>query len=293
MEIQKLKKKLLQEELRRRRKNSKGYRFLIGSGLVLLIAAVGGFIYYVTNLEKILTERYSRAENLVERGEYQRAADLFGDLARRHPTFHLAPQAQFQSGEILNIYLGRYHEAILAYLLVEKNHPHADFSWRAQLQVAEIYKNRLRDYTRAIVTYQKLLDSGTIDGDRVQYEIADTYFRINNFEQARIEFEGLIQKYPQSAFLPEVTYRIAVASSLEGQLKEAEANYRGVIRDWPDSPFAIEAKFGLATVLEEREELMAALQILEELQGQYPNGEALARKMSQIQERIAKKKRAI
>jgi hypothetical protein len=55
----------------------------------------------------------------------------------------------------------------------------------------------------------------------------------------------------------------------------------------------MEARFGLATVLEERDELKAALQILEELKGVYPNAEALAKKTDQVKERINKKKRAV
>ncbi len=62
---------------------------------------------------------------------------------------------------------------------------------------------------------------------------------------------------------------------------------------WPDHLYAVEARFGLANVLEEREELVAALKMLEELEGIYPNAEALAKKTEQVRERIRKKKKAI
>jgi len=176
---------------------------------------------------------------------------------------------------------------------VEKDYPGTELARRAQRQVAEIYKNRLRDFPRAIVAYQKLLDSGAVGGDRIQYEIADTYFRLENFEQARIEFESLLKNYPESPLLPEVQYRIAVTWSLEGRLKEAAKAFRLVPERWPSSAYAIEARFGLATTLEEGEELREALKELVALRGNYPNAEALEKKIAQVEERIRKKKKAI
>jgi TolA-binding protein len=65
------------------------------------------------------------------------------------------------------------------------------------------------------------------------------------------------------------------------------------MQDWPDSSYAIEARFGLAVVLEEQEKLLEALKILEELDGIYPKQDILKKKIDQVRERIAKKKKAI
>ncbi len=123
--------------------------------------------------------------------------------------------------------------------------------------------------------------------------MADCYFRLNNFAQARIEFENLLGNYSYSDLLAEAQYRIAMTYTLEGKLPEAGAAYRLVIEGWPDSPYALEASFGLATVLEEQEELREALKILEELAGIYPKQDILKKKTEQVQERIKKKKKAI
>jgi TolA-binding protein len=127
----------------------------------------------------------------------------------------------------------------------------------------------------------------------MQYEVADCYFRLNNFDQARIEFDSLRKKHPQSPLIAEVQYRIAMTYALEGKLPEAAGAYQLVMERWADSPYALEARFGLATVLEEQEELLEALKILESLAGIYPNQGILERKTVQVRERIAKKKKAI
>lgn len=283
----------MREELKRRRKNSKKHRFAVRGALLILILFFGGLIYYVSQLDKLLADDFGRAEALLEEKRYEQAAEAFHRLYERHPSFELAPQAIYQSAEILNLYLQKYHEAMIAYLLVEKDYPNTELARKAQRQVAEIYKNRLRDYPRAIIAYQKSLDSGAADGDRIQYDVADCYFRLENFEQARIEFESLLKNFPDSPLLPEVGYRIAVTWSLDGQPLQAESAFRRVTERWPDSPYAQEAKFGLATTLEERDELREALALLETLQGSYPNVEAVKKKIEQVQERMRKKKKAI
>jgi TolA-binding protein len=266
---------------------------MVRGALFALILLVGGLGYYIVRLDKMLEEQFARAEAMLERGEYEGAVETFANLHQKHPKSPLAPRALYQSGEILNLYLARYQEALLAYLLLEKDFPQSEQARKAQLKVAEIYKHRLRDYPRAIVAYQKLLDQGAAEGDRLQYEVADAYFRLSNFEQARIEFETLVKQQPDSPLLPEAAYRLAVSASLEGSLVEAERAFRVVASQWPESPFAIEALFGLAAVLEEREELLAALQILQDLDGHYPSSEILAKKIAQVQDRIQKKKKAI
>jgi len=283
----------LREELKRRRRNYKKHGLLVRGVLLALILFFGGLTYYMTHLDEMLTDDYNQAESLLEDKRYEQAIDAFRRIYEKHPSFSQAPQAIFQAGEILNLYQQNYHEAVLAYLLVEKDYPNTEFSRKAQKQVADIYKNRLRDYPRAIVAFQKLLDSGVEDGDRVQYEVADTYFRLENFEQARIEFESLLKNYPASTLVPEVEYRIAVTWSLEGRMKEAEAAFRRVFERWPESTYAPEARYALAKSLEERDELKEALLVLESLQGTYPNTEAVLKKIEQIRERMKKKKKAI
>ena len=81
--------------------------------------------------------------------------------------------------------------------------------------------------------------------------------------------------------------------TLEGKLPEAAAAYRLVTENFSESPYALEASFGLATVLEEQEELVESLKILEELAGKYPKQDILKKKTEQVRERIEKKKKAI
>jgi TolA-binding protein len=291
-EIQKLKKQLLMEELKRQGKAPKK-RLWVLLGLTLLLLVIAGGFWYYSTLQMRLEKTFQEGLTLRQSGKYAEAVELFITLHDEHPAFIRAPQALFQAAEVQDLYLGRYSDALLTFLLLERDFPAAAEVLPARQKVAVLYKYRLNDCRRAIAVYQKILDQPGRENDRLQYEVADCYFRLNNFAQARIEFESLLKNYQQSAMFAEVQYRIAMTYALEGKLPEAAGAYRLVIENWAESPYALEARFGLATVLEEQEELVEALQILEDLAGSYPKQDILERKTAQVRERIEKKKKAI
>lgn len=274
--------------MRRRGKKPRHHRLpLIGA--VLLIALLGGVFWYRANLDGILEKRYRKALAQRDAGDFAGAAEQLHILQAKHPDCEHAAEALFIAAELQHLSLGRYQEALLDYLSLERDYAATPQAIEARRRVAELYKYRLDDQARAISAYQRLLDEGEEDADRLQYEVADSYFRLNNFEQARIEFENLLKQTPASSLAPEVQFRIAVTYALEGNADQAMAAYREVTSRWPQSPYSIEARFGLATVLEERERLRDALVILEELQGSYSNQEALAQRIAHLKGRIDKK----
>ncbi len=287
-----MKKQLLMEELRRQGKAPKTRLWVfLGLAFVLLVAA-GGFWYY-TNLQTRLEETFQKGLVLRQEGQYVEAVKLFEQLHDEYPDFVRVPQALFQAAEVQDLYLGRYSDALLTYLLLERDFPDAAEVVPARKQVAILYKYRLNDCSQAIAVYQKVLDQPDLGNDQLQYEVADCYFRLNNFDQARIEFDSLQKNYPDSGLIAEVQYRIAMTYALEGKLPEAAGAYRLVVERWMESSYALEASFGLATVLEEQEELLEALKILEDLAGIYPKQDILERKTEQVRDRIKKKKKAI
>jgi len=287
-----LKKQLLMEELKRQGKAPKK-RLWVFLGLIFVLLVTAGSFWHYANLQTRLEETFQRGLALRQAGKYVEAVDLFEKLHDEYPNFARSPQSLFQMAEIQDLYLGRYSDALLTYLLLERDFPDAPEVGPARKQVAVLYKYRLNDCSQAIAVYQKVLDQPDPENDLLQYEVADCYFRLNNFDQARIEFDSLFKNYPQSSLIAEVQYRIAMTYALEGKLPEAAGAYRLVIERWADSPYALEASFGLATVLEEQEKLLDALKILEGLAGIYPNQDILERKTAQVRERIEKKKKAI
>lgn len=292
MDIRKLQKKLLKEELKRSRQRSFFWRRGLPGILLVLALFFGGLLYMTNRLESTLEGDFSKAGMAVGEKDYQQAVDYYEGIYRRNPTFHLAGQALFQSAEIKNLYQKRYSEALLDYLSLQKNYPDEyALARNAQLRIAEIYKNRQRDYLRAAAEYRKALELGVDNPDRIQYEIADSYFRQEAYKQAVDAFAELRRNFPQSPLLAEAGYRVATVYSLLGESDAAIESFREVMGRWPTSPYAVEARFGLAAVLEERDNFTEALSLLHSLRGEYNNVEVLNKKIEMLELRIKKKQR--
>jgi len=292
MDIRKLQKKLLKEELKRSRQKSFFWRRGLPGILLVLVLFFGGLLYTTHRLESTLEADFSKAGMAVGARDYQQALDYYEGIYRRNSTFHLAGQALFQSAEIKNLYQKRYPEALLDYLSLQQQYPEEYALVRnAQLRIAEIYKNGQRDYLRAAGEYRKALDLGVENPDRIQYEIADSYFRQEAYNQAVEAFAELRRNYPQSSLLAEAGYRVATVYSLLGESEAAIESFREVMGRWPTSPYAVEARFGLAAVLEERDNFAEALNLLHSLRGEYNNADVLAKKIEMLELRMKKKQR--
>lgn len=292
MDIRKLQKKLLKEELKRSRQRSFFWRRGLPGILLVLVLIFGGLLYSTYRLEESLETDFSLAAVAVGERNYQQALDYYEGIYRRNPTFHLAAQALFQGAEIKNLYQKRYPEALLDYLTLQQKYPDESALVRdSQVRIAEIYKIRQRDYPRAATEYRKALSLGVEHPDQIQYEIADSYFRQEDYPQAVEAFAGLRRDYPHSPLLAEAGYRVATVYSLLGESEAAIQTFREVTERWPTSPYAIEARFGLAAVLEERDNFAEALSLLHSLRGEYPNAEALAKKIEMLELRMKKQRR--
>lgn len=254
---------------------------------------VCGLYAWQINREDAHQALLKRAERLIDKGQYRRAVSQLRSLAEHYPTTESAPRALLLAGDLLLLNLQQDQEALLSFLLLERDYPDTPWCRAARQRVADIYKYRLLDYDRALVAYQKILDSQAPDGERIQYEIADTYFRMRNFEQTRIEFESLLNDYPGSELVPESLYRIASAFFLEENFSNAIPVLQRLRDDHPDNAFALEGTFLLAQIHEERGDLPQALQVLRELEGHYPRESILTQRISRIEQRMKKKYQAI
>lgn len=291
MSLRKLKKELRKQGLGTAKNSRRGIRLvlLILLGCLLTIALSFGYrSYQQTAPERLLNK------GLALEGQRRPAQALtaYERLFRGYSESPQAPEALFRAGRLCRFDLRQDQQALLFFLQLEHDYPESVYVIKAQLEAAELTKYRLQDYAQAIVVYQRLLDQGTEDGDRILYEIADSYFRLNNYAQARIEFDALLERFPESSLRAEVLYRRAGASLLDGQSEIARSGYADLIESFPQSPYAVEAQFSLAEMLEAEEKLTAALKAYRTVKG-YPRQEILREKIRRLEERIAKKKKAL
>lgn len=254
--------------------------------LLLVVAGVGGWLQ---QRGAGPAAEIGRADQALIQGDAEAALSHLQRVYRRYPEAPQAPQALYRAGRLLHRQLHHYREAILLLLQLEDRYPDASQVLPAQQEIGEIYKYRLQDYARAISTYQRLMDAAPADGDRYQYEIADSYFLLGNYEQSRIEFEQLLKRWPQTPRNAEVRLRIGRLYRLEGKDAKAEAVFRRLLTERPDEPSSLEAQLALAGLYEDRGELHQALKLLKELNGRYQPQDLLQQRIEQVRRRLKKR----
>ncbi len=281
----------MKQQNRQRLKTNKSNRWLWSLPLLGLLAAGLWPVYQQhqrSNPERWLNE----AIKLESSGKFAAAQKLYQQLYVNYPQASQAPMALLRSGRIWQLDRQHDQQALLSYLQLEHDYPQSPLVLSAQREAAKLVKYSLRDFSRAIEYYQRLLDADPQAGDEYLYEIADCYFRLDNYNQARIEFDSLLQNYPQSSLGATVLFRKGGLHLLEKQLDQAHHSWQQLLELYPQSDYALQARFNLAKLLEEQSLLQDALQQYQQLDD-FPQQQLLREKIERLKKRIAAKKKAI
>ncbi len=222
------------------------------------------------------------------RGNIDAAEKSYRDIYQHYPRSQEAAEARLRVGKIWQYDRQDGQRALLNYLQLEHDYPDSPLILTAREEAARIVKYTLRDYSRAIEFYQRLLDLNAGQPDRYYYEIADCYFRLENYPQARIELEILLENFPDSPLVPDVLYRKGGVLLLEGRAAAAQKDWRSLIEQYPDSSYQLQARFNLAELLEEGGALEEALQSYQKIEG-FSHPELLQKKIDHLKQRIADK----
>lgn len=223
-------------------------------------------------------------------GEVEAAQRSYQKLFQGYPQSELAAEALLRSGKIWQYDRQQDRQALLKYLQLEHDFPGHPLVQTAQEAAAHIIKYSLRDYSRAIAYYQRLLDQPAGHRDQYLYEIADSYFRLDNYSQARIELETLLEEQPQSPLLPDVLYRKGGLLLLENRISEAREDWQRLVEQFPESRYTVQARFNLAKLLEEEDLLQDALKLYQQLED-FPRPVLLQEKIEHLKNGLQRRKR--
>jgi tetratricopeptide (TPR) repeat protein len=139
--------------------------------------------------------------------------------------------------------LGRYEEAVEAYLKVYGADPGGDY---AMFQVANSYY-RMNRNADAIEEFRKLLRiyPFTFVREQARYNIGYIFLTTEDHDRAVAEYEGLIRMVPGSEWAARAQFAIGDAYYNAGRFEEAAGAYEKVLQDYPRSPYVIEAINGI------------------------------------------------
>ncbi|MFZ3072550.1 MAG: tetratricopeptide repeat protein [Thermodesulfobacteriota bacterium] len=232
---------------------------------------------------------FFEAEQALIAGNYDSAIEKFTDFVTHYPGSEFAAESQYRIGYIHSRHLRDAKSAMDAYAILFRLYPKSPQVAFAREDMAAIYSSSGEE-RKAIGEYARLMENGpSAKKDFYRYQIAMGYIRLNDFRQARIEFEEILKtiSISSSPLKPQAKLQIANTHYLEGNMDEAVKAYDRVMSDYKgDSVYADEAKLAKASVLAETGMLKEALVLLIELKEEYPNKDVLGIKIDSTLERL-------
>ncbi len=276
----------LKQELKPRKSIKTKNKIFIG--LLLLVLSLSVVLLYPLWLEY----QSSEVQRLMKKGVRQEslgrahdALETYRLVLSESPGEVEAAEALYRMARLWQFDLQDPQQALLKYLQLERDYSDTDKIRLAREAAARIVKFDLRDDMQSIGYYQRLINSQQGEQDNYLYEIADSYFRLENYPQARIELENLLSEYPHSPLTADALHRKATILVLENRLDEAQQDWQRLADEFPDSSYASRARFNLANLLEEKGELDLALEEYLKLEN-YPRPLLLDQKIDHLTRRI-------
>jgi len=118
---------------------------------------------------------------------------------------------------------------------------------KTQFDKAMSYYNN-QDYVNAIIEFEKLLNDfpNSIYADDAQYYLALSYKHLHYYNSAILEFENFLSVYTYSAFADDAQFNIGDCYYIMGNYEQAQIEYQKVIDNYPDSDLADNAQYSIS-----------------------------------------------
>ncbi len=244
---------------------------------------------------------YVLAERLWGDKNYPAAVAEFERVMAKDPVGELGQQALYRAATTQALFLGQYVEAIQKLRSFIQLSTDSQLVWSAQTQIGEIQFTHLESYEQAIAHYQNLIKiyPDTSEAPAFLFRIAKSHFFLFQFDDALQTFQTIIAKFPKTSWSEKSKFEMGTTlftrGQRQGRSKNIESNdfekaiaiYQQFIQLYPKSELVAEARFGIASSLEELDQLEEAYTTYSELRRTYPAPQVIEIKLNRIKERLA------
>jgi len=245
------------------------------------------FIFLATSCTQKIQSQLKEAEKQFRVGNYQTSRSLYLQIAENYPKSRQAPDAYYWAGIISYLYLKEPQRALDYFHKIIADYPAAERVLSTRLYLAEMYEKEYNEPRLAIGEYQKIIE-GTPDHlneDEYLYKIGDIYFNHGDLAQSKIEWEGLIKKYPKGKWVDRASFQVVMTSLIQQKYEEGLKGMEEFIKNYPESNFVMQAKFERGVCLEELGRNDEALLAYREILPTYPNRLILESRIKKLEQR--------
>ena len=145
---------------------------------------------------------------------------------------------------------------------------------KTQFDKAMSYYNG-QDYVNAIIEFEKVLNdySNSIYADDAQYYLALSYKHLHYYNSAILEFENFLSAYTNSVFADDAQFDIGDCYYIMGNYEQAQIEYQKVIDDYPNSDLADNAQYSISHSYLKLDSYSSAISSFQEVVINYPTSE--------------------
>jgi tetratricopeptide (TPR) repeat protein len=145
-----------------------------------------------------------QAEARWREGNYADAIRLNTLLYDRDPDGRYAAVALLNLGNIYYLNLRELNNAIQTYQKLVQELPDRPETLKAREKLAQIYGNEIGDLTQAVLEYENILASeGVEDRSEIRFQLANTLFKLNDFDRALRELR-IVQQSQRTGHLSDL-----------------------------------------------------------------------------------------
>ncbi len=249
--------------------------------------------------------RYLFAEKLWTDGKFSAAVGEFEKVVQKDPNGKLGQQALYRAAMTQSLYLRQYDEALRKFRLFSEKTRDPELAWEALRQVGEVLFSKTDQYEAAIQHYRALLKQRphSAEAPEFQFRIARSQFFLWQFDEALGSYREIEKKYPRTPWAEKAALEQGVTLYTRGEhlpgskgaatetYQEALDAYSRFLKRYPASSLVPQAQFGMASCLEEMDQLDAAYHQYEALLSTYPSPNVIKIKLTRIKQRQMQRSR--
>ena len=159
------------------------------------------------------------ADAKIGQGDYAEGAEMLRKVIAQAPESKTAVKALYKLGFTLESYSRDFDGALFNYSEFIRLSKDPVSIYEVQKRIANLYYEEYQDSTKAIAAYRKLIsfNPDSLEMDLFQFRIAQSYFHQNNLDQARQEFQQLLERFPKSQFAAQARFEIGNSYYMEGR----------------------------------------------------------------------------
>lgn len=232
---------------------------------------------------------YKRAEAAAEKQNFKSALKHYDRVIRSRPRSELALEAARKGSRIAHLETSQFIAAIHFYrhlIIYSADEPERI---AAQKKIAAVYFEKISDYASAIREYSRLLYlPHEKDEERLyRFNIAKSYFYLNNFYQAATEMKDLLGLVTdEDGKFEYLAFRGNILLTTK-KLDEAAEIFVELMKTYPEESVRENVPLSLAVTFEEKGEFDKAVAVLEKVKKSHPSPEFIELRIKRLKERIS------